>query len=190
MGVPFVIGLVGIDAKYFASRAPNAQVFEIDGVTLSERLTATSFDGSSFTRSLRTHPGRKIDYTASEGTFLFCLDTVNARLWRQSRNVPLEQSRNVPIHARRNTGHSLVRHHLASRPAVKAALRRQRRGLDGTSPRCARLSSHEGMAGPVLAVSRNRGRFYFASQGTFLFCPDTVNARLDTALSLRYYFGP
>src|SRR5207249_6152542 len=103
-----------------------------------------------------------------------------ACVWQQSRNVPFEQSRNVPLHAVRSARHSLMRHYLASRPAIKAALRRPRRGLDGASPRCARLFSDEGMACSILAVSRTRGHFYFASEGDISTLPRQPWHRVDT----------
>ena len=77
------------------------------------------------------------------------------------------------LHAVRSARHSLMRHYLASRPAIKAALRRPRRGLDGASPRCKGYSQiREWRA--LFWRFRTRGRhFYFAREATFLLCRDT-----------------
>jgi hypothetical protein len=60
------------------------------------------------------------------GHFYFALTTTRLVLSRQSRNVLFGQSRNVLL-SHEKACHSLPQHRLASRPAVKAPLRRKSR---------------------------------------------------------------
>src|SRR5437773_10477119 len=100
-------------------------------------------------------------------------------MWRQNRNVPFEQSRNVPLRQQQRARHSLVRHYLASRPTVKAALRRPRRGL--TAPvRDAQSYSQMREWRALFWLFRARGDVStLPTRGTFLLCRDTTPPRID-----------
>src|SRR5207244_8024770 len=89
------------------------------------------------------------------------------------KNIMTQQSRNVAL-SKVEMSHDgthdvpaipLVRDCPASRSAVKAALRRPRRGLDGASPRCKGYSQMREWRA-LFWRFRARGRhFYFADKG-------------------------
>src|ERR1017187_10532383 len=84
--------------------------------------------------------------------------------------------------------HSLNKHRLASRPPVKAALRRATPAALTAPGRDARGNTlrDEGMAACAWRAHAESGTFYFAGTGTFYFAPTLDNSRANYGLSICY----